>query len=388
MNRNDKKSGEDEVEVSGLSSPWYSATVFSIRPKLFVTGFHVVFPMLQEYDLEEITLSQDDNPLVLKLNQVLALSIIDDLILIETKEPANHSLPLGDKLPKSKEALFLLNYNYYKGERFNIVEKTGNVFFPGYNTYSFPVNQYDLKGVSGGPFINDIGEVVGVALQGSTNISFVLVLDRLRKFIKGEAGSNCTAFINIEDCIEKEMEILKTLAEQGSLVAQYRLGNMYSSGQEVLSQDFQKAFKWWTRAAEQNHFEAQFNLGNMYHYGEGVEKDLQKAFEWRMKAAEQGLSIAQYRVGHMYYYGEGVEKDLQKAFEWGMKAAEQNYVSAQHFVGDMYYYGEGVEQDFQKAAEWWAKAASQGYPPWLIEEDSQKAKETEPEAEQNLSMDE
>ena len=71
-----------------------------------------------------------------------------------------------------------------------------------------------------------------------------------------------------------------------------------------------------------------------------------------------------------------------------MKAAEQNLPVAQYSVGNMYSTGEGVEQDLQKAAEWWAKAANQGYPPWLIEEDSQRVKKTEPEAEQNLSMEE
>ncbi|WP_299803254.1 tetratricopeptide repeat protein, partial [Sulfuricurvum sp. RIFOXYD2_FULL_44_160] len=61
-------------------------------------------------------------------------------------------------------------------------------------------------------------------------------------------------------------------AEDGDATLQYKLGVMYHNGSYV-TQDYEKALFWYTKAAEQGYPPAQANLGEMYEYGYGVSPD-------------------------------------------------------------------------------------------------------------------
>ena len=91
-----------------------------------------------------------------------------------------------------------------------------------------------------------------------------------------------------------------------------------------MEKDAAKAVEWYRKAAKQGSVDAQFNLGECYYEGTGVEKDAAKAVEWFRRAAEQGNDAeAQYYLGAYYYNGTGVEKDASKAVEWYRKASNQ-----------------------------------------------------------------
>ena len=154
-------------------------------------------------------------------------------------------------------------------------------------------------------------------------------------------------------------EKLQQAAEQGSDVAQLKLGDMYYDGEGV-PKDLAAAARWYRKAADQGNDVAQAELGAMYYYGEGVPKDLAAATRWFRKAADQGNDVAQAALGDMYYNGEGVPKDLTAAARWFRKAADQGNDFAQAALGYMYYYGEGVPKDLAAAARWYRKAADQG----------------------------
>ncbi|MDD1625819.1 MAG: sel1 repeat family protein, partial [Methylococcaceae bacterium] len=85
-------------------------------------------------------------------------------------------------------------------------------------------------------------------------------------------------------------------AKQGDALAQYDLGTMYDSGQEV-TQDYKEAIKWYRLSAEQGYALAQYNLGTMYAQGQGIAQDYKEAFKWYQKAAEQGEALAQCNLG-------------------------------------------------------------------------------------------
>ena len=106
------------------------------------------------------------------------------------------------------------------------------------------------------------------------------------------------------------------------------------------------------RQAKGGDITKQIKLAEMYYKGEGVTQDYTKAFEWYSKAAAQGNSDAQVNLGDMYYTGDGVAKDYTKAFEWFTKAAEQNNADAQFRIALMYSRGEGVPQDYVYALKW------------------------------------
>ena len=160
--------------------------------------------------------------------------------------------------------------------------------------------------------------------------------------------------------INKGIDLIAELAEQGHAQAQFKLGRYYEIGEGV-NQDYKKAIIWYTKAAEQGYGKAQNNLGSLYMQGQGIPQNYQKAVEWLSKAAEQGLTPTQYRLGCLYIQGVGMEKNYEKAVEWFAKAAEQEHALAQGYLGYCYTIGKGIEQNYEKAVEWLTKSAEKGF---------------------------
>ena len=71
--------------------------------------------------------------------------------------------------------------------------------------------------------------------------------------------------------------------------------------------DYEKAVYWFEKSAEQGNVIGQYNLGNMYENGEGVKQDYAEALKWYKKSAEQEYSKAQTNLGIMYANGYGVK---------------------------------------------------------------------------------
>jgi uncharacterized protein len=156
------------------------------------------------------------------------------------------------------------------------------------------------------------------------------------------------------DMVFKEV---KPLAEQGDSKMQCMLGHLYNEGKGV-TQDYQKAVKWYLKAAEQGDTSAQFNLGVMSEKGHGLPQDFSEAAKWYRKSAEQGHSDAQFNLGIMYENGRGVP--LDEAVKWYHKSAEQGHAGAQTNLGVMYRSGEGVRKNFELSYMWGSLAAAQG----------------------------
>lgn len=150
----------------------------------------------------------------------------------------------------------------------------------------------------------------------------------------------------------------KHMADQGDAIAQFNLGRMYFIGDGV-SQNYQEAATWFSKAAEQGVVEAQFNLGSMYNNGVGVVENDQEAVKWYRKAAEQGNAKAQFKLGSMYDKNadsQGVLDDDQEAVKWYRKAAEQGHEKAQFFLALRYAIGSGVAEN-KSIAYMWANIA-------------------------------
>ena len=101
------------------------------------------------------------------------------------------------------------------------------------------------------------------------------------------------------------LKLLRPLAKQGDVIAQFVLSRAYFFGKGV-TQNYQEAAKWMLKAAEQGYPDAQNNLGSMYSEGQGVIKDYKEAVKWFRLAAEQGNANSQFSLGFMYSNGQGV----------------------------------------------------------------------------------
>lgn len=90
-----------------------------------------------------------------------------------------------------------------------------------------------------------------------------------------------------ESKAEAMAKILLKQAEEGDVVAQFRLAYCYQTGDGV-SQNADECVRWYTVAAMNGHAASQHNLGVLYMTGDGVEKDYEQAYTWGVLAAEHG----------------------------------------------------------------------------------------------------
>jgi TPR repeat protein len=154
------------------------------------------------------------------------------------------------------------------------------------------------------------------------------------------------------------MTYWRPLADQGNVLAQLILGQMYLKGGGGVPQDSAQALVWYRKAADQGDAAAQGMLGKMYARGQGVPQSDADAVTWYRKAAEQGNAMAQANLGFAYVDGQGVPQDYAQAALWCRKAAEQGYTAAQNVLGEMSAEGKGVPQDYVTAHMWFNLSAS------------------------------
>src|SRR5437016_3542267 len=71
---------------------------------------------------------------------------------------------------------------------------------------------------------------------------------------------------------------IRTRAEHGDALNEYRLGLMYEVGQHGLRSDYE-AYKWFLRAAFQGVIEAQSRVSEYYRTGKGIPVNTEEAFK-------------------------------------------------------------------------------------------------------------
>ena len=350
-----------------------SGTGFFIGTNHFITNFHVVFGMLLPQDkdhepenqgtINHVVLKQKGNPSVLKIKKVLAVSVLYDLVLLETEENVTNYLSLRENPPESSENLFLIGYS---NEVLTKIRKTGNIVYEDSQHYSFPTDYFFSGGASGSPVLDEQGLVTGVMSRGFQNIPQVIKVNHLRGLIAGNTGIKCAKSLSVavrffnKRCIEKDIENLEELAEKGSIYAQTKLAHIHDTGTDWFDWwDIEKAFQWYTKAAQQGYVIARAYLSTLYYYDNG-QQDLNQAFLWSQIAAQQGYAPAQYNLAQMYRKGEGTPQDSNQAFQWYERSAQQGYAPAQYNLAIMYSQGESTPQDSNQAFHWFKKSAEQG----------------------------
>lgn len=115
-------------------------------------------------------------------------------------------------------------------------------------------------------------------------------------------------------------------ADKGNGIAMYHLGVMYRNG-EGTYKDYNKAFEWFYKLTGGRNYEydfrrwlldnpvllhdeicdAAFNIGEMYRNGEGVTQNYNTALEWYSKAAEEGHEKAQKAIKEIEHQKEQIK---------------------------------------------------------------------------------
>ena len=137
--------------------------------------------------------------------------------------------------------------------------------------------------------------------------------------------------------------------------------------------DYEQTFKILKPLAEEENVHAQFMLAKLYQKGEGVHQNIQETAKWLMRAANQevdpnnklsslGISTSQYNLALMYKDGIGVEQSFRKAVNWYRSAAKLGDDDAQNNLGNMYAKGQGVRKNSVRAYMWYFIARKNGNP--------------------------
>lgn len=180
---------------------------------------------------------------------------------------------------------------------------------------------------------------------------------------QGEAAAQYrlgTCYANGDGVETNEAEALKwyhKAAEKGHEGAKGQLVAWYQLEEDRAVKWYRKAeVGWYRKVAEQGCVIAQFRLGMCYATGTGVEQNQEKAEEWFDKIKDP---FDQFMIGNCFLAPLHFDfiRDEVMAMKWYRKAAEQGYVDAQYMLGLCYC----VKQDKPEAVKWLQKASKQGH---------------------------
>ncbi|MBR5465697.1 MAG: SEL1-like repeat protein [Alistipes sp.] len=159
---------------------------------------------------------------------------------------------------------------------------------------------------------------------------------------------------------EEAVEAYKAAADKGHMKAQFKLYELYKTG-DIVEKDPYESFNWLRKAAESGHVQAQVILAEMYAEGKDLaDKDPSQAIFWFEQAAQNGHNPSQVLMGDAYWSGSfGLEENLIKAVMWYELAAAKNAKLALK-KGAMFEEGKEIEEDFEIAKRFYKLAARQG----------------------------
>jgi TPR repeat protein len=170
----------------------------------------------------------------------------------------------------------------------------------------------------------------------------------------------------------KGLSALQYAADNGHLVAQWKLGRIYADGDGVKSDPY-KAYQYFSQVASKNAETSPFlpqarfvanafvALGAYHLAGipnTEVKPDPRRAMQlFRYAATYFGDADAQYHLAQLYLDGRGAQKDSRTAARWFFSAANKGQYQAQARLGQMMVHGDGVPKQSARGLMWLTLAA-------------------------------
>lgn len=146
-------------------------------------------------------------------------------------------------------------------------------------------------------------------------------------------------------------------ADAGEAAAQVAVGGAFAAGNGAvreprqLAADYEQAASWYRRAAEQGSVLAEIHLADLYRDGRGVARDMVQAIAWYRKAADQGDFGAQGTLGLLYSVGMGVERDDAEAYYWLSLASAVKGPNQVKYLANRQRVGENITTNQQSAVQ-------------------------------------
>ena len=390
-------------KIQKKNHPAQSGTVFFTAPKVALTNFHVFTDLnLYNENFDNIEFYQEGRLSRLKIKKIIALSALNDTVLLETETSVEDYLNIDDTSPSEMSTdLFIAGYPY-PFQTLQWMRKIGDIKrFSNYN-FQFPGSTHStirVHGASGSPILNSQGQAVGILSGQIGNIYIAVNASQIKPF----QGTFCANFKSLNKCIDHELSQVQQLAVQNHVIAQHQaLSLVFRYYNSIISQnileditvdvdtfhseisffnkqamekgyipaqlnhaisDFQNhkypsAFDLFYKLAdEENNMVAQYYTALMYWKGKGVLQNRDTAFYWMEQSAQQGYIPSQMKLSEFFQ----IRGDTEQAYIWKKTSASAGYRKAQYELALMYLQGNGVEQDEEKAFYWMNESANRGY---------------------------
>lgn len=161
-------------------------TAFAISPNLFITNAH---NLRDTKHIGQIVLSRDGSSRRLSVSRVLALSLVHDLMLLQTKETVRCYLRFVGPVSREEDGSFL-SMGYVKCSLTRI-RQIAPIAWRDHFHYALPVHRMSLSGIRGGPTLNPKGEVVAVAGRYGGNMSYGLKAIHAERLLAEKMGVFC-----------------------------------------------------------------------------------------------------------------------------------------------------------------------------------------------------
>jgi TPR repeat protein len=139
--------------------------------------------------------------------------------------------------------------------------------------------------------------------------------------------------------------------------ARVRLGKMYEAGQGV-PRDLDQAQRYYGAASEQGSLVGQYMLGQLYER----QRKKREALHAYSEAARGGYPVAIYMMGQIHLTGKLAERDERQALMWFQIGANSDSKTSMYQLARMYEEGIGTKSNLNEALHWYRKAAALGSP--------------------------
>lgn len=138
------------------------------------------------------------------------------------------------------------------------------------------------------------------------------------------------------------------------------LGDMYHYGNDILSVDYDDAFKYYEKSCDLEDGRGCNNLAYMYDEGIGIARQNWTALKLYRKACKYNEMEACYNVGSMYYLGEGSKKNYANAVHYFKKSCNNGIGAGCNNLGYMYEHGKYFASNLNEAISHYGNACDMG----------------------------
>lgn len=160
--------------------------------------------------------------------------------------------------------------------------------------------------------------------------------------------------------LDRAMKWYIKASEQGDPLAMFLLAQLLEFGRAG-APDYEQAAVYYTAAAEMGHAEAQARLAQLYEEGLGVPQNFEMANKWYSLATQQWKYDQRMPLGSTYATGRNTTRNSTYTIQRFQRAATSGVAEAQFDLAQAYETGNGVPHDTAKSEKWYRAAAAQGH---------------------------